>query len=251
MYHISARAQSSTSSVPDTIHVGDPSVDGSFIQPLRITWHSTSISPEGETTPGNTTEEKVEFVEVNGEHLLKFSQAWYNPKGELLYINTHVAEPKSLEQRTFHSLSPNGGIGHIDIRGTKVTGAAAYSPEAETIRFDHTLSEPIFADGLAGLFFASFPLIEGLTVVAPGFGWGGNCAEPCLSWLTFHVVGQEGIGILGQSPIQAWIVEVPGTSGSTIHYWLTKEAPYLLKAVAVSPNGGKRSFEIHSWELED
>ncbi len=241
-------AQSGREIAPDTIRVGDLRVDGSMIRPLKVRWSSVSISEGGESTPAGFTEERVEFVDVEGDRLLKFSQAWYNPKDELLYVNTQVANPHTLAQRRFHSLSPAGSMGHIDIEGTSLSGAAAYRPEAEGIRFDFELEEPVFADGLAGLFYASFPLKKGLSVVAPGFGWGGSCSAPCLSWTSFTVVGQEQMLVAGLSSKSAWVIEVPGTNDSTVTYWLIKEAPYLLKAVAQNNKGGQRVFEIESWQ---
>lgn len=234
----------------DTVRVADGIVDGSFIKPFTITWASTKTSPEGETQPGNTVEEKVELVEVEGESLLKFSQAWYNPEGQLLYINTQVANPATLAQRRFHSLAPSGGIGHLDFEDTRLQGVAAYTPEEGHLVFDVELPEPLFADGLAGLFVASFPLREGYQVVAPGFGWGGSCSEPCLSWVQFRVKGREEVEVKDAGTVEAWIVEM-GQPGSGIQYWVTKEAPYFIKAVVSPSTGGQTSFHIKKWALVD
>ena len=78
----------------DTLRVGDPAVDGSFIEPFSVTWKSTAVSPSGEEQPGNTAQEEISLVEAEGASLLKFAQAWYNREGRLLYINTHVAEDR-------------------------------------------------------------------------------------------------------------------------------------------------------------
>lgn len=231
----------------DTVRVGDGVVDGSFIQPYTITWQSYKTSPEGETTAGNTVEETVEFVEGSGGRLLKFAQAWYNPEGTLLYINTQVADPTTLAQRKFHSLAPSGGIGHLDVEGTRLQGVAAYTPEGEHVRFDIELGEPIFADGLAGLLLAAFPLRDGYEVAFPGFGWGGTCSEPCLSWTQFRVVDRERMDVKNVGPMETWIVELGPQPGSGLRYWITKEAPYFVKAVAPSANGATSTFEILSW----
>ncbi len=240
-----AHAQSSAA---DTVRVGDAVIDGSFIQPYTITWKSTRTSPEGETQPGNTVEETVEFVDGTSGRLLKFAQSWYNPDDVLLYINTQVADPKTLEQKKFHSLAPQGGIGHLDFDGRRLQGAAAFTPEGEHVVFDIELAEPIFADGLAGLFVAAFPLNEGYEAVAPGFGWGGNCSEPCLSWMQFRVVGRETVTV-NDHEMDTWIVEVGPKPGAGLRYWVTKEAPYFVKAVARSGNGGTSTFEILTWAL--
>ncbi len=241
---LAAGAQSTS---VDTVRVGDAVVDGSFIQPYTITWQSIQTSPEGETKRGNTVEETVELVEGSGGLLLKFAQAWYNPEGALLYLNTQVADPKTLAQKKFHSLAPSGGIGHLDFDGVRVQGVAAYTPEGERLLFDLELAEPIFADGLAGLLVAAFPLREGYEAAAPGFGWGGNCAEPCLSWLQFRVIDQEQVEVKGVGPVDTWIVELGPKPGSGLRYWVTKEAPYFVKAVAQSANGGTSTFEILTW----
>lgn len=242
-----ARAQPSS---VDTVRVGDAVVDGSFIKPYTVTWQSTKTSAEGETQPGNTVKETVEFVKgSDGATVLKFAQAWYNPEGTLLYINTQVADPHTLTQKKFHSLAPQGGIGHLDFDGLRIHGAAAYSPEEEHVVFDIDLAEPLFADGLAGLFVAAFPLDEGYEAVAPGFGWGGSCSEPCLSWMQFRVVGREQVAVKDHGPIDTWLVEVGPQPGPGLRYWVMKEAPYFVKAVARSGNGSTNTFDILSWEL--
>ena len=242
-----ARAQPARA---DTVRVGEAAIDGSFIEPYTVTWQSTKTSPEGETQPGNTAKETVELVEgTDGERLLKFAQAWYNPEGTLLYINTQVADPKTLEQKKFHSLAPQGGIGHLDFDGRRIHGAAAYSPEGEHVTFDIELAEPLFADGLAGLFVAAFPLGEGYAAVAPGFGWGGSCSEPCLSWMQFRVVGREQVAVNDHGVMDTWVVEVGPQPGSGLRYWVTQEAPYFVKAIARSGNGGTNTFEILNWAL--
>ena len=232
---------------PDTVRVGDGVVDGSFIRPYTITWQSFKTSPDGETTAGNTVEETVEFVEGTSGLLLKFAQAWYNPEGALLYVNTQVADPKTLAQRKFHSLAPSGGIGHIDVEGTRLQGVAAYTPEGERLLFDHELAEPIFADGLAGLLLATFPLRNGYEAAFPGFGWGGSCPEPCLSWMQFRVIDREQMEVQGVGLVDTWVVELGQQPGSGLRYWVTKEAPYFVKAVAPSANGGTSTFEILTW----
>ena len=234
----------------DTVRVGDGVVAGSFIKPYIVTWQSTTTSPDGETQPGNTVEETVELVDGSGGRLLKFAQAWYNPDGQLLYINTQVADPKTLAQRKFHSLSPQGGIGHLDFEGSRLQGVAAFTPEGEHTVFDIELGEPIFADGLAGLFVAAFPLAKGYEAVAPGFGWGGNCSEPCLSWMQFRVLGREQIDITGLGRVDTWLVEVGSQPGSGLRYWVTKEAPYFVKAVAQSSQGGTSTFEVLTWQAQ-
>ena len=238
------RAQSST---VDTVRVG--AIDGSFIKPFTITWQSTKTSPDGETQPGNTVKETVEFVEGTDGRLLKFAQAWYNPEGTLLYINTQVADPQTLAQKKFHSLAPQGGIGHLDFDAHRIRGAAAFTPEGEHVVFDIALEEPIFADGLAGLFVAAFPLAEGYEAVAPGFGWGGACSEPCLSWMQFRVVGREQVAVKDHGAMDTWVVEVGPQPGAGLRYWVTQKAPYFVKAVARSGNGGTSTFEVLTWEL--
>ncbi len=241
---LGARAQSSA---VDTVRVGDAVVDGSFIQPYTITWQSILTSAEGETKRGNTVEETVELVEGTSGRLLKFVQAWYNPEGTLLYINTQVADPMTLAQKKFHSLAPSGGIGHLDFDGPRVRGVAAYTPEGEHLLFDLELAEPIFADGLAGLLVAAFPLRDSYEAAVPGFGWGGNCAEPCLSWMQFRVIDREQVEVKGLGWTDTWVIEVGPQPGSGLRYWVTKEAPYFVKAVAQSANGGTSTFEILTW----
>ena len=103
------------------------------------------------------------------------------------------------------------------------------------------LAERPFAS-MSGIMVASFPLEDGAEFVYPGFGWGGM-TNPAMSWRTVEVVGRERLSIPGRGEMLAWKVKT-----GNLWFWLSKEAPYFLRAEAVSANGGKTTFDVQSWE---
>ncbi len=62
------------------------------------------------------------------------------------------------------------------------------------------------------------------------------------------MIGKEYINLKGSSSFETWIVEVPGSAG-VVRYWVTKEAPYLLRAESIKAGGGMTVFEIENWQL--
>ena len=65
--------------------------------------------------------------------------------------------------------------------------------------------------------------------------------------MQFRVVDREQVEVKDLGWIDTWVVEVGSQPGSGLRYWVMKETPYFVKAVAQSANGGTSTFEILTW----
>ncbi len=187
-----------------------------------------------------TVEEEYEVLGEGDGALLKMTQVWNDSLGETLFISVRVSNRKTMEYRAFHTGRAPGGFGHLDIEDGFVTGMFAPAPEKPIRPYALQLDERPFAT-MSGIMVASFPLEIGAEFVYPGFGWGGM-TNPALHWRTVEVIGREPVSILGSGEVLAWKVQTGRTS-----FWLSKEAPYFLKAESVGGNGQITTFEIVSW----
>ena len=62
----------------DTVHIASGVVDGSFIQPFKVTWKKFPKTATGKSLASNLVQEKVELVDVEGRSLLKFTQVCFS-----------------------------------------------------------------------------------------------------------------------------------------------------------------------------
>ena len=225
----------------DTLRVDQDRIDGSFIESFSVVWHATRTQPGGIVGPSFTVEEEYEVIGEGDDALLKMTQVWNDTIGETLFISVRVSERKNMEYRAFHTGRSPGSVGHLDFDEGFVSGMYAPAPEQSIRSYALQLDERPFAS-MSGIMIASFPLEDGAEFVYPGFGWGGM-TNPAVSWRTVEVVGRERLSIPGRGEMLAWKVKT-----GNLWYWLSREAPYFLRAEAVAANGGKTTFDVQSWE---
>ena len=243
---IGSRTAAAQSDPPDTLRVGDPRVDASFIEAFSVTWRATAWDSLGRTRAPNLVEETVEVVGSDGDaDLLKFIQTWRDSLGEISFITARVADRRSMAYRAFHTGRTPSGLGRLDIDGARVHGFYAPSPERPLLSYSLVLDETPFAS-FAGLLFAAFPYDVGLSGVFPGFGWGGS-TNPNLVWQHYRVVGTERVELVGSDGIDAWKIETTRSPGSETVYWVTKQPPYFVRAESHSANGSGSRFEVVDW----
>ena len=235
--------------VVDTVRPGDGSVDGSFIRPFAVTWLATPRSADGVARASFTVAETYELVGDAGAQLLTMTQTWNDTLGEPLFITVRVADHATLSYRAFHTGRTPTGLAHLDIDGVHVSGFYAPEPEQRARMIGVVLDEPVFAS-IAGLLLAAFPLEENTEATLPGFGWGGS-NDPAIVWHTMRVVGHETISVPRSGDMDAWVVESARGAGTPVRYWLSRTAPYFLKAEARGSNGTITTFVVSDWKWLD
>ncbi len=224
----------------DTLRVDQERIDGSFIENFSVVWRGTPTQADGTVGNSFTVEEEYEVIGEGDDALLKMTQVWNDSLGEVVFITVRVSHRKTMEYRAFHTGRAPGCVAHLDFDGGFVSGMYAPAPEQRIRRYALQLDERPFAS-LGGLMMASLPWEEGAAFVYPGFGWGGM-ANPATSWRSVEAVDREHVTIPDRGEMLAWRVQ----SGN-VAYWLSKEAPYFLKAESVNGNGNKTTFEVLSW----
>lgn len=233
------------SSSPVSFEVADGRVDGSHIEPFSVVWTVTPYTVEGEARASNRVEETVSLVGDEAHQLLRFTQAWYDSLGAVVFTTVRVAERETMAYRAFHTGGAPGGFGHLDLDGVQVSGVYVEGPEGPSHYYSLKLDSPVFAS-FAGLLFSAFPLEAGLVGDFPAFGWGGT-TNPALSRQQFKVVGREMLTVPGSGRIESYRVETSRSPGSTLTHWISREAPYFVKAESRSSNGAKTLFEVERW----
>jgi hypothetical protein len=224
----------------DTLRVDQERIDGSFIENFSVVWRGTPTGADGTVGNSFTVEEEYEVIGEGDDALLKMTQVWNDSLGEIRFISVRVSHRKTMEYRAFHTGRAPGAFGHLDIDEGFVTGMYAPAPEQPARTYGLQLAERPFAS-MSGIMMASFPLEEGAEFVYPGFGWGGM-TNPAMNWQTLAVLDRERLPIPGRGEMRAWKVQQGNVS-----YWLSKEAPYFLKAESVGGNGQRTTFDVLSW----
>ena len=132
-----------------------------------------------------------------------------------------------------------------EFHGAKVSSTCTGQPcqaklnfgEGQTTRTTE-LEEPVFdyLGGLWGMLFPAFPLKENCDIRFASFSEAKG-----LVWIDIHVRGLEAVDAGPGKTVQAWAVEWPKTSWV---FWISKEAPYVIKLVTPDPDGGSMSYEM-------
>lgn len=228
----SARAQ-------DTVRVGHPDLDGSFLEEFSVVWLATRTTPEGDTTTF-TVEEEYRVVEGGEGTLYRMTQDWKDSVGSTVFVTVRVADRRTLELRAFHTGRTPGGVAHLDFDDSFVSGFYAPAPEQRLLEFDLLLDEAPLGTSLTAM-LAALPLSMDAHLVYPQFTWGGT-DNPDVMWREMSVLGRESLRLPVTGEIEAWKVRQGNQT-----QWLAREAPYLLKVLSTSPDGRETVFEVESW----
>jgi len=213
---------------------GDPAVNGSFLRPYTNTWKFTLQKPGAEPVEAGVWTDKMEIVTSGGTPAMKRTQEARYKKGvRLTFVN--VFNPKTMASMTFdYTRSDTGETRHLQIRDKtarfrRAPGTGDQPAQDYTVTLDHRVLD--FYDGLYGILLDAFPLKEGYAATFPAF----DTDRAAIDWVKLNVSGRETVvGPSGQS-YQAWIVRVQSSQYASSTWWLTREAPYVLKAVLVTP----------------
>ncbi|HKF55452.1 MAG TPA: hypothetical protein VKJ45_08415, partial [Blastocatellia bacterium] len=124
---------------------------------------------------------------------------------------------------------------HRDFDGATVRYRRGKSPDksnAETGQLK--MDEPVFDyhGGLYGLLLSAFPLKEGFTATIPTLSEDQDLFE----WTTFTVRKPEPVEAGPGKQVMAWPVEIDEANKSHLVFWISKEAPYIIKLVNIIPS---------------
>ncbi|MEN8145308.1 MAG: hypothetical protein ABFS14_10200 [Gemmatimonadota bacterium] len=244
---VAASTNAAWAQAPEQLAVGEQRIDGTHIQPFEVVWRQHRFTDQGEEQASNRVVENVERVEREGETLLRFTQVWYDSLDAVLFTTVRVADQRTLAYRAFHTGGAPGGFGHLDFNGTHVSGVYVEAPEGPSRYFSLDLDDQVFAS-LGGLIYSALPLELGLEASFPAFGWGGT-TNPKQKQQTYRVLQREKVTLPDSYEVDAVKLAINPNAASNLTFWVSREAPYFVRAESRSASGSLSVFEIEEWSV--
>jgi hypothetical protein len=225
------------------VEVGDASVTGSHLKPYTNLWKLTQQKPGEAVEEAGTWSDSLESTVYKGQPAMKRTQiANYTKKGiQLTFVS--VFDPKTMESFFFdYSRSDNGNVRHVEFgsegvvyRHTDSTGA---KPEEAKAKLDRHVFD--FYGGMYGVLISALPLADGYAAEIPAF----DTVTMAIDWVPVRVKGRETIPAGAGKKAETWVVETPTKLYGRMTWWVTKEPPYVIKAILEVPKGDAGSGEI-------
>lgn len=220
---------------PALVEVGDPSVDGSFLEPYTNQWTFTIQKPGQAAVEAGVWSDALEATTFAGRPAMKRTQiANYTQKNfKLVFVN--VFDPKTMEPlESDYERTDTGERRHVDFRHETVTyrrqpGTAGGATEEKTATLARRVFD--FYDGTYGLLVAAFPLRAGYTASIPTL----DTNSMAVDWLPVRVIGRETVAAGKHKSVDAWVVETPTRLYGKMKWWLSRERPYVIQAVIEVP----------------
>ena len=207
---------------------------GERLKPFTNLWKMTQQKPNEPAGPVGTWSDALENVSFQGRPAMKRTQiAKYDKKNiELRFVS--IFDPKTMEPFTFdYARSDNGNVRHVEFQHSTVTyrhtDSTGSKPEEATVKLDQPVFD--FYGGMYGLLISSLPLANGYTAEIPAF----DTTRMAIDWVPVHVKGRETVEAGAGKKAETWVVETPTRLYGRMTWWVTKEPPYVIKAVLEVP----------------
>jgi len=225
------------------VEVGDVGITGSHLRPYTNLWRLTQQKPGKPSEEVGTWSDSLESTVYNGQPAMKRTQiANYEKKGiKLTFVS--VFDPKTMKPFSFdYSRSDNGNVRHVEFgsetvtyRHTDSTGA---KPEEAKVKLDRKVFD--FYGGMYGLLISSLPLANGYTAEIPTL----DTNKMAIDWVPVRVKGRETVDAGPGKKARTWVVETATKLYGRMTWWVTKEPPYVIKAVLEVPETEDGSGKI-------
>src|SRR4029077_18170724 len=238
-----SKAESSSPSNLKRVEVGDATVTGSHLKAYANLWKFTQQKPGGTAEPAGTWSDSVENIDFQGRPALKRTQiAKYDKKPiELTFVS--IFDPKTMEPFSFdYARSDNGNVRHVDFHHETVTyrhtDSTGSKPAEATVKLDRPVFD--FYGGMYGVLISDLPLVEGYTTELPAF----DTTRMAIDWVPVRVKGRETVESGPGKTRETWVVETPTKFYGRMTWWVTKEPPYVIKAVLEVPENEDGSGKV-------
>lgn len=230
---------------PRVIHVGDPAMNGNALRPYDNVWVVTMHYSDGRVADRGLSTDQVRTIEIGGKAYLsriETEDGIIHPPGQQPAGNSsltfNIFDPATMAPLYGEARSTDGDVMSRYFSGRRVTthmrtgpGAAETTTEVDTIEaaFDAL-------GGMTGLLLAALPLATGFDAQLPGIG------DTHLDFTPIRVVGEETIAAGHLGSRKTWKVEIGPRPAHSV-YWISKQAPYVIKAIVNGPKG------YASWDM--
>jgi Protein of unknown function (DUF3108) len=174
---------------------------------------------------------------------MKRTQVAKYPKKGIQLTFVSVFDPKRMEPLSFdYSRSDNGNVRHVEFEHENVTyrhiDSTGAKPEEARVKLDRNVFD--FYGGMYGLLISTLPLADGYTTEIPAF----DTNKMAIDWVPVRVKGRETVPAGTGKKTETWVVETPTKLYGRMTWWVTKEPPYVIKAVLEVPKSEDGSAEL-------
>ncbi len=213
-----------------TIAVGDGTADGTKLQPYDNAWIYSAQKPDGTRAVQGIWTDHFYKTTVDGKLV------WRRLQG-MTYVNHSMSsvsdtfDPTTCSPLANDQYHPDGTILKRRFDGRHVTTERLARAGAAPVKTEFDLASPVFDffGGTYGLLLSCFPLRVGYTGTFQAVAE----TEDVAASVTFAVVREEQVSAGARGMRQAFVVVVdtPGAYRQT--FWLSKEAPYIIRLEVV------------------
>lgn len=227
---------------PLVVHVGDGTLDGSFLQPYNNAWFYSAKFADGHEVAEGIWSDHLQWTTAGGKQALLRVQGTSFIRG-VSNVTLNVFDPKTLSPISSEAHNIDGTIFRRTFDGVHVTTVTLDGAKDTKTPEPADLSEPVydFNGGMYGLLLASLPFKVGLKGTLPAIGDGDTriTAEP------FEVLRQEMVSAGARGRLKAWVVESAHPGDFTMTFWLVKKPPYVIKLVMNDITHGR----VLTWDM--
>jgi hypothetical protein len=233
---------------PVNVKVGDAIVSAERLQPYKNLWQMSITKPDGTVADAGDWSDQLEAVTMDGKSCLKRTQvARFKKKdGSVAVTNTtvNVFEKKTFAPvlRTFESHGGPNGDSQVKIKFTphSMTIDSVNGGKSETKEVPLKSQAFDFNGGLYAVLWSGFPLKPGFSATFPSFGENDPAA---ITDVTFKVTGSEIADAGPKGKLETLVVETPNDE-SPMKFWLSKEAPYVIRLEFKQSNGTLWTYKM-------
>jgi hypothetical protein len=224
------------------VEVGDAGVTGSYLKPYTNLWKFTQQKPGGAAEEAGTWSDSLESTVYKGQPAMRRTQIANYKKGiKLTFVS--VFDPKTMESFSFdYSRSDNGNLRQVEFASDTViyrhTDSTGAKPEEAKVKLDRHVFD--FYGGMYGILISTLPLADGYEAEIPAF----DTTKMAIDWVPVRVKGRETVPAGSGKKTETWVVETPTKLYGRMTWWVTKEPPYVIKAVLEVPKSEDGSGEI-------
>ena len=239
---LTAALAAPTDAAVPRIAVGDPSVSGEALRPYTNLWEFTQQRPGGEPVVVGRWSDALEATTFEGRPAWKRTQlAKYTKNGNTIRF-VDVFDRRTMEPYTFdYSRTSDGNTRHIDFRHERVAFRQTEKTGAPTEEKKATLDRRVFNFyGLYGVLVSALPLREGFRAEIPAL----DTDTMAIDWVPVRVAGRQTVDAGPGKTADAWVVETPTKLYGKMTWWVTKNPPYVIKAVLEIPSNENGSRDI-------
>ena len=225
-----------------TLRVGDGRVDGSFLKPYRNAWRFTYRKPGAPPVDMGLWTDELRERQTGGRRVLVRTQKALYKKRGIRTTTVNVFEPKTLAPLSMDWELDGGNFNHREFDGARVRFRRLTTPPGGVLQQGQaTLETPPFdfLGGMYGLLAAALPLRPGFTARIPSI----DERDEVLRWVDLRVRGLHRVEAGRRGSVTAWLVEARTPDGS-MTFWLTKDAPYVIKLVFDAAKGGVWTYTM-------